>query len=78
MSVNGRLSEIVEPPRGLRFDDGFWPAEALIPLNREGGSGVGARIQLLLFTDDIVPSLFGKPLLSQERVVSTVDKYPGH
>jgi hypothetical protein len=53
-------------------------AEALIPLNREGGSGVGARIQLLLFTDDIVPSLFGKPLLSQERVISTVDKYPGH
>jgi hypothetical protein len=53
-------------------------AEALIPLNREGGSGVGARLQVLFFVDDIAPSLFGKPLLSQEPLISTVGKYPGH
>ncbi|WP_407167438.1 hypothetical protein [Bradyrhizobium sp. ORS 111] len=39
-------------------------AEAIIPLNRAGGSGPGFRAQLLLFLDDLVPSLFGKPLIS--------------
>ncbi len=38
-------------------------AEAIIPLNRLGGTGPGFRAQLLLFLDDLVPSLFGKPLL---------------
>jgi hypothetical protein len=40
-------------------------AEAILPMNREAGRGVGARIQLLLFLDDLVPMLFGKPLLSR-------------
>jgi hypothetical protein len=39
-------------------------AEAIVPLNREGGSGTGFRAQLLFFLDDLLPSLFGKPLLS--------------
>jgi hypothetical protein len=39
-------------------------AEAIIPLNRAGGSGAGFRAQLLFFLDDLLPSLFGKPLLS--------------
>jgi hypothetical protein len=38
--------------------------EVIVPLNREGGSGVGFRAELLLFLDDLVPSLFGKPLIS--------------
>ena len=38
-------------------------AEAIMPMNREAGRGAGARIQLLLFLDDLVPILFGKPLL---------------
>src|SRR6516164_675604 len=40
-------------------------AEAIVPLNTEGGSRIGARAQLLLFLDDLIPSLFGRPLLSQ-------------
>jgi hypothetical protein len=39
--------------------------EAIVPLNRDGGHGIGARTQLLLFLDDLAPSLFGKPLLSR-------------
>lgn len=38
-------------------------AEVIIPLNRAGGNGPGFRAQLLLFLDDLVPSVFGKPLL---------------
>jgi hypothetical protein len=38
--------------------------EVILPLNRAGGNGAGFRAQLLLFLDDMLPSLFGKPLLS--------------
>jgi hypothetical protein len=41
-------------------------AEAIVPLNREGGGGAGFRVQLLLFLDDLIPSMFGKPLLSDQ------------
>src|SRR6516225_3212506 len=41
-------------------------AEVIVPLNREGGSGTGFRAQLLFFLDDLVPSVFGKPLLSDQ------------
>ena len=40
--------------------------EVIVPLNREGGSGTGFRAQLLFFLDDLIPSLFGKPLLSDK------------
>ncbi|MGO9170847.1 MAG: hypothetical protein ACLP7P_02620 [Rhodomicrobium sp.] len=50
-------------------------AEALLPLNRDGGSGAGARLQILFFIDDIAPSLFGKPLLSEQRVISRVETF---
>jgi hypothetical protein len=40
--------------------------EIIVPLNRDGGNGLGFRVQLLLFPDDLVPSLFGKPLLSDQ------------
>jgi hypothetical protein len=39
--------------------------EAVLPLNAVSGHGVGFRAQLLLFLDDLAPSLFGKPLLSR-------------
>lgn len=39
-------------------------AEAVIPLNRAGGNRPGVRAQLLLFLDDLMPTVFGKPLLS--------------
>ena len=41
-------------------------AEVIVPLNREGGSGPGVRAQLMFFLDDLIPSVFGKPLLSDE------------
>jgi hypothetical protein len=41
-------------------------AEAILPLNRAGGNGPGFRAQLLLFLDDLVPSVFGKPLLTSK------------
>jgi hypothetical protein len=41
-------------------------AEAIIPLNRAGGNGTGFRAQLLFFLDDLIPSVFGKPLLSNQ------------
>jgi len=39
-------------------------AEVILPLNRAGGNGPGFRVQLLLFLDDLMPSVFGKPLLT--------------
>jgi len=50
-------------------------AEAILPLNNEAGHGVGFRMQLLLFLDDLVPSAFGKPLLSSRSTVSTVETF---
>ncbi len=38
--------------------------EAILPLNRAGGNGTGFRAQLLLFLDDLMPSVFGKPPLT--------------
>jgi hypothetical protein len=52
---------------GLSYVAVTWQVavEAIVPLNTEGGRSVGARAQLLLFLDDLIPSLFGKPLLSR-------------
>ena len=41
-------------------------AEMIVPLNREGGNATGFRAQLLFFIDDLFPSVFGKPLLSDQ------------
>jgi hypothetical protein len=51
---------------GLSYVAVSWQvaAEAIVPLNSEAGRSVGVRAQLLLFLDELVPSLFGKPLLS--------------
>jgi hypothetical protein len=51
---------------GLSYVAVSWQVavEAIIPLNSEAGRSVGARAQLLLFLDELIPSLFGKPLLS--------------
>jgi hypothetical protein len=51
---------------GLSYVAVTWQvaAEAIIPLNGAAGRSVGARAQLLLFLDDLIPAVFGKPLLS--------------
>ena len=53
---------------GLSYVAVSWQfaAEAIVPLNSEAGRSIGARAQLLLFLDEVLPSLFGKPLLSDK------------
>jgi hypothetical protein len=52
---------------GFAYVEDVWQvsAEVIVPLNSQGGHGLGTRAQLLLFLDDLAPSLFGKPLLSR-------------
>jgi hypothetical protein len=52
---------------GVSYVANTWQlaVEAVVPLNSEAGRGIGARTQLLLFLDDLAPSLFGKPILSR-------------
>jgi hypothetical protein len=38
-------------------------AEVVVPLNREAALNAGVIVSLLLFLDDLIPSVFGKPLL---------------
>ena len=47
-------------------------ADVVVPMNRAGGSGPGFRAQLLLFLDDLIPSVFGKPLLTDKPAVSQI------
>jgi hypothetical protein len=47
-------------------------AEAIIPLNRAGGNCTGFRAQLLFFLDDLIPSVFGTPLLSDKPARSQI------
>src|SRR5262249_22144465 len=51
---------------GLSYVAVSWQvaAEVIVPLNREAGRSIGVRAQLLLFLQDLIPSVFGKPLLS--------------
>jgi len=53
---------------GLSYVEVTWQVavEAIIPLNSEAGRSVGARAQLLLFLQDLIPSVFEKPLLSDK------------
>lgn len=52
---------------GLAYVKDVWQvsAVAIVPLNSQGGHGLGFRTQLLLFLDDLAPSLFGRPLLAR-------------
>jgi hypothetical protein len=42
-------------------------AEAIIPINRASGDGIGVMGQLHLYMDDIFPDSYGKPLISTSR-----------
>jgi hypothetical protein len=48
---------------GRRFQLG---AEAMIPLNRQSGRGVGGLIQLHFYLDDIFPHSIGRPLIQRK------------
>jgi len=50
---------------GLAYVADTWQvaAEAVVPLNSEGGHTLGVRAHLFLFLDDLIPAVFGKPML---------------
>jgi len=49
---------------GLSYVAVTWQAavEAIVPLNSSAGRTVGGKAQLLFFLDDLIPSLFARPL----------------
>jgi hypothetical protein len=51
---------------GLSYVADTWQlaGEIIVPLDSEGGRTLGVRTQLLFFLDDLMPTIFGKPLLS--------------
>jgi hypothetical protein len=59
---------------GLAYVAVTWQiaAEVIVPLNRAGGNGTGFRGQLLFFLDDLMPTVFGQPLLSNRPARSQI------
>ena len=66
-SPRGQNTAVTMNP-GLAYVAVTWQlaAEVIVPLNRDGGSSTGFRAQLMFFLDDLIPSLFGKPLFSDK------------
>jgi len=54
---------------GNKFQVGL---EAIVPINRASGSGVGVMAQLHLYLDDIFPNSIGRPLFGQSKPVTPV------
>ncbi len=65
-SQRGRKTAATMNP-GLSYVAVTWQVavEAIVPLNSEAGRSIGVKTQLLFFLDDLIPSLFGRPLLSR-------------
>jgi hypothetical protein len=68
LSSGGQRTASVNP--GLSYVKETWQiaAEAAIPMDTNAGKGVGVRIQFVVFVDDAMPALFGKPLLSNHPI----------
>ncbi len=47
-------------------------AEAIVPLNSQGGRGVGMTMSLEFFLDDLMPSVFGEP--SRDKSLVTFER----
>jgi hypothetical protein len=64
-SARGQKTAATMNP-GISYVAVTWQASAaaIVPLNSEAGRSVGMKAQLLFFLDDLIPALFGKPLLS--------------
>lgn len=62
---------------GVAYVDRTWQlaAEIILPMNHAAASGPGFRAQLLLFLDDLMPSLLGKPLLTDKAPSSREIKW---
>jgi hypothetical protein len=65
-SIGQKTAATANP--GLSYVAVAWQlaGEAILPLNREGGRGVGFPAQLLLFLDDESPTPFGKPVFTSQ------------
>lgn len=61
---NGKTAATVNPGLSYVAETYQLAAEAILPLDREAGRGVGVRAQLLFFLDDLIPAWFAKPVLS--------------
>ena len=46
--------------------------EALVPINRASGSGVGVIAQLHFYLDDIFPTTIGRPLFGQSAAARPI------
>jgi hypothetical protein len=70
-SPHGQVTAATANP-GFAYVAVAWQvsAEAILPLNHAGGTGPGFRAQMLFFLDDLAPSLFGKPLLTDKPAIS--------
>ena len=62
-SAREKTAATINPGLAYVGDSRQLAAEAIIPLNSEGGRTLGARAHLFLFLDDLFPAIFGKPLL---------------
>jgi hypothetical protein len=77
LSRRGPWSEAILP-RELDQEIGtsaFETPNHIVPLNSEAGRGVGFRMQLLFFLDDLASSIFGKPLLSSRPTISVMKTF---
>jgi hypothetical protein len=72
-SPRGQYTAAIMNP-GIAYVAVTWQiaAEAIIPLNRAGGNGPGFRAQLLFFLDDLIPSVFGTPLITDKPAQSQI------
>jgi hypothetical protein len=56
--------------RGIQRRRNVWRSvgvEAIIPVNRDSGTGIGVLAQLHLYLDDIFPRSYGRPPVRRER-----------
>jgi hypothetical protein len=44
-------------------------AEAIIPINRASGTGVGGMVQLHFYLDDIFPDSIGRPIFTSSNMM---------
>jgi hypothetical protein len=61
----GKTGAILSPGIAYVGDNYQIAAELIIPWNREAGRNVGVIVKLLLFLDDLMPSLFGRPVFKE-------------
>ncbi len=60
ISAGANTDDMIAISRALRFQLGV---EAIIPINSHTGNNVGVVGQLHFYLDDILPKVFGKPLI---------------